>query len=608
MSALAKTEFKPTPWGLLILCSSFLFVACSDDAKLVITNCSDQDQTPISREVRITVNNDTKAWKSGERCEFKIPLEGQSFKEVQVRADAGPDYVYNSLEAMTVRKGKPNETELRFYRPYLIKINAYDANRQPVENVAVFADGVRIGTTTLDGYAWLIEQSTLPGTRIQFELNCNGAKSSADPIILEKGRFEYTTGGTVVCGSGRIQPIDKTETTKPEQYTITIQTFNAQGKALAGVALKESGTPIGVTDKNGIFNWIVKAPRLQPGSTVKIELEKDGLVERTNPITIENGKFLYRTKGQLDIGAPPIETPLPSFTITIRTVGAQGQALAGVKLTESGTEIGRTNNNGSFTWKVKEPRVRVGSTLNIGLSKDGKTGTAAPITLESGIFSYETRGQLEIGAPIKVEPSPQVTSGFSIPRTSPYTPSPALVQCMRLADGGNYDDAIACLEKFPNPGAAGEEAQVKDYVNAQHLTGYLYWEKLREYPQAVQAFKNILAVNSREYSASYNLALVYYKTGSFVECRRACDMVIRLRHLIPVNKLDKIEGDVMFLKGLCLYRLYQDDTDQARKRQNGIMAISELEDFVARAQSLAAFQSQRDEAQEMIAAIEKELQ
>jgi hypothetical protein len=519
-----NARWRNVRWGLLILLGSFFLAACSDNAELVITNCSDQDYTPIGREVRITVADETKSWKPGERCKFEIPLEGKADKEVSVRADAGPLYFYNSTETMTVRKGKPTEVDLRFFRPYLITINVYDANNQPVENVDLLVEGKKIGATTVEGsYAWPIEQPLyLPGARIQIELNHNGIKGAADPVMLEKGKFDYTTSGK-----------------------LTVSTSS------------------------------IKTP------------------ERVLP-------------------PPPPSTPV--YTIRIQAIGSQGQSLAGVKLTdETGAPIGYTNKNGSYTWQAKEPRVRVGSTINIELSKDGKTGSADPLRIVSGQFSYATRGQLDIEPPPKKTQPPRIEPETvaipDIPKPAVYNPSPNLVQCSQLVDNGNFDDAITCLERIANPGADGAESQVKDYVNAQHLIGYLNWEKRGEYLQAVQAFQNILKVNPREWSAHYNLALVYYKTNAYVECRRECAMVIRLRHLIPVDKLNKAEPDVMFLKGLCQYRIYQEEpgADRIRKQQSGVLAVSELEDFVARARSLPAFQRQREEAQELIDEIENEL-
>ena len=522
MSLLKNAGLKNTCRGLLLLFSSFLFAACSDDAKLVITNCSDQDYEPIGSEVRITVDNETKSWRSGERCEFTIPLDGKETKEVTVRADAGPLYFYYSLETITVGKDKPEKTDLRFFRPYLITINVGDANNQPLENVELFVEGKKIGATTVDGsYTWSIEQPLyLAGSTIQIELSRDGAKGSGDPVVLEKGKFDYITSGKLT-GSIPIRP-----------------------------------------DERG---------RITP---------------------------------------PPPRPSTPVYTIRIQAVGAKGQSLADVNLAESGEKIGATKNNGSFLWQAKEPRVSVGSTINFELSKDGKTGAADPVKIISGQFSYVTRGQLDIEPPPSPKPRPPDPDPVPIPpipKPQPYNPSAALVQCNQLIDAGKYDDAITCLERIPNPGAAGADSQVKDYVNAQHLTGYLYWEKLGEYLQAVQAFQNIVNVNPREWSAHYNLALVYYKTNAFVECRRECDMVIKLRHLIPVDKLNKAEPDVMYLKGLCQYRLYQEEADKTRKLQNGVLAVSELEDFVARAQSLPAFQQQLQEAQEMIDTLEKEL-
>ncbi len=524
MSWLKNTGLQNRAWGLLILCYTFLLTACQDSAKLTVTNCSDQDYEPISREVRITVDNETQSWRAGERCEFKIPLDGQATRDVAVRADAGPLYFFKSLETITVGKGQPDQIELRFFRPYLITVNVFDANNQPLENVELSVEGRRIGVTTVGGsHAWSIEEPDyLAGANIRIELSRDGAKGFAEPVALEKGKFEYITSGKLAANF----PPD---------------------------------------------------------------------IEKVDPVPPR-----------------PVVPKTPAYTIRIQAVGTQGQALAGVKLTdENGAAIGFTNKNGSFVWQAKEPKVSVGSTVNIQMSKDGKTGAAEPVTIASGQFSYVTRGQLDIEPPAKRPPTRIDPDPAPIPTPIPpperYSPTPALAQCRQLVDAGKYEDAITCFERIPNPGAAGTDSQVKDYVNAQHQVGYLYWEQLGEYLQAVQAFQNIVNVDPREWTANYNLALVYYRTNAFAECRRACDKVAQLRHLIPVDKLNKVEPEVMFLKGLCQYRIYQDETERLRKQESGLLALSELEDFVARARSLPAFQQQRQEAEEMINTLEQEL-
>jgi PKD repeat protein len=191
------------------------------------------------------------------------------------------------------------------------------------------------------------------------------------------------------------------------------------------------------------------------------------------------------------------------------------------------------------------------------------------------------------------------------PPDPPYTPTPIIKQGEETAESGNYEAAIASYEKIPQP---GPEDDPRDYVEAQHRLGVLYWQKLKEYRQAIQAFQNVLSIDARSYAAHYNLAAVYYETQQLARARSHCDQLLRLKHLIPVGESEQVEMDTRYLKALCQYRLYQNETEKNRKRQTGLICLSELEDFVSRISSnSSAFQDKKQDAEKKIAEIQAQM-
>jgi len=519
MSLFISRQRRHAVWGLLLIISSFFLAACSDDAKLVITNCSDQDANQISGEVGITVEKEMKKWKPGERCEFIIPMDNKKYREVAVRGDAGPDFIYNSLDRQRVFKDKGNEVELRFYRPYFININVWDSNNNPMAGVDLYVEGAKIGTTNLEGsWAWSTEQFRyLPGSKVQIEMRLDDQRALADSVILLKEKFDYDTAG---------------------RFTNVRSTSN-------------------------------------------------GMPPRSDPF-------------------PPVPPAEPKYTVIVQAVDAAGKPLRNVNVSESGRNIGKTNSNGQWIWQKKESEVEIGRTFNFELSKDGKTAAAGPVMLASGNYRYSTRGQLDIVAQPK--PIPIEDGGFP-PLPPDPAPSTLLAECKALADNNDFDGAIACYQRLSNPGMTGESGAVRDYANAQAQIGIIYLDKIGEFLQAVDAFKNVLAVDRQSYLAHYNLAIVYARTSSYPDCRRECNAVERLLHLIPPRQRTRIELEMIYLRAYSQYRLYQavSNTEKAKKRQLGLQALSELEDFIARSESQTSFSRQRQDTQGMIDDLEASL-
>ena len=185
---------------LLLLSLGGLLLSCGGayDAELVILTCVDQDGNPLPPGINVSVDGVSEIW-SGAPLRFPIKVEGD-VKLVTVKAGGGSSYIYNSKPQYAVRPEAPTRIKLRFFRSYTVTIEALDRKRTPISDVAVYANGVRVGTTDEQGrFIWPINNPDTqagvarPGTRFAIHLERNGERVEAEAVVLSTARFAYST-------------------------------------------------------------------------------------------------------------------------------------------------------------------------------------------------------------------------------------------------------------------------------------------------------------------------------------------------------------------------------------------------------------------------------
>ncbi|GEM_PF-4490634 len=195
---------KKISWLGGIVLGAFSLISCgNNNASLVITQCLDQDKTPLAQEVVITIDEVSRIWKPGAVCEFQVAFAGESKREITLEAEAGPDFFYYSPRQYDLLPKESKKIQLRFFRAYTIDITVTGADERPLAGVVLSVEGTPIGLTDKFGaYSWRISRpdgnpgiGMKAGYQVKIALDKDGESALAQPIILTQGDFEYSAQG-----------------------------------------------------------------------------------------------------------------------------------------------------------------------------------------------------------------------------------------------------------------------------------------------------------------------------------------------------------------------------------------------------------------------------
>src|SRR5690606_15548724 len=141
---------------------------------------------------------------------------------------------------------------------------------------------------------------------------------------------------------------------------------------------------------------------------------------------------------------------------------------------------------------------------------------------------------------------------------------------------GALQEAIDLYSRVPR-------ADVAAYKEAQKNIGEIYFREIqpRDYQRAVAAFQAILEVDHSEYAAHNNLAAVYLEIDAYDQAEEHLDRVLALKHRIPASSRSALEAEVRYRKGLIKYTLFERETNPDNKFERGLLAQSELQQFLA---------------------------
>ncbi len=539
---------------MLLLLSSTLFSACSrHNASFVIEECTDQDGTVLNVPVMITMDGVTKNWKPGEAISFPINVES-NVKTVSVRARAGGRFVYASQPAFDITPGEDKVLNLRFFRTYTVTVNAVGRNGGPLTDVEVYANDQRIGMTDDKGYfVWNIEEATTrAGTKFDIKLWKGGETAETDPVIISQGVFEYSAGARLALEGEPVEIV--TLPPDPPQNDPPPVTRNDPPSIAQNDPPPRNDTPPVVQDDPPPQNDPPPVTRNDPPPVVQ-----DDPPPQNDP--------------------PPVTRNDPPPAQTIIPVGATKTLF--VDTQPSGQTVVLVNaNNPSQTQQVQTPqeiRLQPGYYTWQLASTDSYVPAVPPGTID--LF---TRDEDRLVVALR-----------SVNELSAVE----LGDQARLR--GALQDAIDYYSRVPR-------SDVNAFKEAQKKIGEIYFREIqpRDYQQAIAAFQAILALDNSEYAAHNNLAAVYLEIDAYGQAEDHLDRVLALKHRIPASMRGEIEAEVRYRKGLIKYTLFERETNPDNKFERGLLAQSELQQFLTTIPSgNQSFNGKRQDAQDRINSI-----
>lgn len=376
-----------------------------------------------------------------------------------------------------------------------------------------------------------------------------------------------------------------------------------------------------------------------------VKVQGDVRLVRIKAGTDQN--YTYNSKSQYVV-RPGIPTTikLRFFRSYIVTVGASGQAtpqLAGADVFANGTQIGKADARGHFTWTIDRPDTRAGiarpgTRFDIRLERNGEGAVTTPVILAKQQFDYTAKAHLDQeppppyygfaanmkailaqattaspAGPVSTSapgPSHTAVPTATTPSTNPATPItearprppsfnpvdpgsevlPATLGASTPASSGAAP--LTLLQQGDRAFAAGRYNEAKrfyssvppgnaDFKRARQKFGEIQLET-KNYEGAVAAFEEILREDPSEYAAYNNLAAVYLVTESYDEALNNLDQVLAHKHLIPQSKRRAAELDVRYTRASIHYVRFQNERDLITKKEQGMLAISVLQAFIDR--------------------------
>ena len=347
------------------------------------------------------------------------------------------------------------------------------------------------------------------------------------------------------------------------------------------------------------------------------------------------------------------------YRVTIEAADPDSPPLSDADIFANGHHIAKTDTRGRFVWTIDSPDThagiaRAGARFDIRLVQGDAQAVAAPVILAKEQFSYAAevldqdriapyysfaaeaamaaRESTDTPSPQTETPPPRPPRATTPPASSttddptapvtearprppsfeqapeepgdvpaalaPLTPTPppaepdpgipsALQQGDQAFATGRFEDAKRIYGTIP-PGSP-------DFKRARQKLGEIHLET-KNYEGAVAAFEEIIRQDPSEYAAYNNLAAVYLATESYSEALANLDKVLARKHLIPKNKRRHAELEVRYNRAAIYYVQFQNERDVITKKEQGLLAMSVVQDFIDRVPSGdAAFEDKQHE-------------
>ena len=394
------------------------------------------------------------------------------------------------------------------------------------------------------------------------------------------------------------------------------------------------------------------------GAPLRFPVAVDGPIRLVNVKAGAGNNYVYNSKPQYAV-RPDMPTTVRlrffrPYQVIVEAANRERPPLAGADVFANGQHIGKTDARGRFVWIIDSPNThagiaRAGARFDIRLVRDDEHAVAAPVILAKEQFAYaaEVLEQDRIApyygfaaeaetASREADDDPTTSSETLASNTSTETPSPASMPTddptpsiseaqprpPSFEPDPEEPDAIpATLDPItPTPPPAGPTALQQgdqafatgrfddakriyssiapgnpNFKRARQKLGEIYLET-KNYEGAVAAFEAIIREDPSEYAAYNNLAAVYLATESYSEALTNLDKVLARKHLIPKNKRRHAELEVRYNRATIHYAQFQNERDVITKKEQGLLAMSVVQDFIDRAPpSDAAFEGKRRE-------------
>ena len=540
----------------VVLSGALLLASCggSHNAELRITQCTDQDGTPLGVPVKVMVDGDFfGTWKPGKV--LTIPIEvGDETRPVRVVAEAtdvDPEaYLFSSIDEYHIERGESKEILLRFFKPYRVTIQAFDRQDNPLRNVDVSVNDTYLGKTNDRGfYDWGIRKvQTLAGqvragTPLTFSLTRDNETADTAPILIRRGKFSYDAEAY----------LDLLEEYPPPPST--------------RVVLVTSNKPDVLVK---FYNPATRERREQrPGSVSLTTEEWQWEVAQSATHYGARGTLGAGTQSRLDITLreiPPLLS-VPS-TRVVRVTSNPSGVLVKLSHPDRGKREVRTPGNVTLTteewrWEVAE------STTHYGDQDTFDAGTSRlDITLE----------------PIKT----------IVELDQPLQP------CDDARSDGDFDTARTCYDDIVADTRNAVDLRVdalmsKGMMLLQDNTGAI------GYGEAVLAFRAVLELDPSQYPAHNNLALIHMRRHAYDDALFHLDKLHAFTDSYAMSgaRRKTIKLEVQYQKGKISYEQFLSETNPGIRREKGRLSRSIWQNFLdlSAPGANAQLQARRTEAQ-----------